>query len=169
MANNGDIIVRHAERGDLDAMTAIYNHYIETTAITFDIKPFTPAEREPWFAKFQKQGPHQLFAAFCQGRLAGYANSSPHREKAAYQTTIETTIYVDREFARKGVGRALYGRLFEVLEGQDLHRAYAGVTLPNPASAGFHRSFGFAEIGTFQEVGRKFGRYHDVLWLEKRL
>jgi phosphinothricin acetyltransferase len=169
MSKAENLVIRHAERRDLDALTALYNFFVETTPITFDIEPFTAEERAPWLAKYSTDGPHQLFAAFVDGDLAGYANSGLHRAKPAYQTSIETTIYVDPRFARHGVGRALYGRLFSTLEDQDVHYAYAGVVVPNPASVAFHKSFGFTEIGTFHEVGRKFGRFHDVLWFEKRL
>jgi phosphinothricin acetyltransferase len=67
------------------------------------------------------------------------------------------------------VGSALYGELFKILEGEDVHRAYAGITLPNPASVALHRRFGFREIGVFREVGRKLGCYWDVAWYEKPL
>lgn len=164
-----EIGLRRAQEDDLPAITALYNYFVEKTVVTFDIGAFTVEARRSWLAQFAASGPHQLFIAEVEGRLAGYAGTMSHRKKAAYATSVETTIYVDPSFARMGVGRALYGRLFDALRGEDVRSALAAVTAPNPASAAFHRAFGFTEIGVFHEVGRKFGRFHDVLWLEKRL
>ena len=163
------VSVRRAERFDLEAITTLYNHFVETTAVTFDVGAFTAEARKPWFTQFADAGPHQLFVAERGGAFAGYAGSMAFKAKKAYSTSVETTIYVSPEAGGRGVGRALYERLFSALAEEDLHRAYAGVALPNEASIRFHERFGFREIGTFREVGRKFGRYHDVMWLEKRL
>ncbi|WP_428408588.1 N-acetyltransferase family protein [Hyphococcus sp.] len=163
------ISVRPAERKDLEAITALYNHFVETTAVTFDVGAFTVEAREPWFAQFGAQGPHRLFVAERGGVFAGYAGSMAFKAKKAYATSVETTIYVPPELSRCGAGKALYERLFYALAGEDVHRAYAGIALPNDASIRFHEGFGFREIGTYHEVGRKFGRYHDVRWFEKRL
>lgn len=163
------IFVRPAQRRDLEAITALYNHFVENTAVTFDVGAFTAEAREPWFAQFAEDGPHQLFVAECEGAFAGYAGSMAFKAKKAYSTSVETTIYVRPDAGGKGVGGALYTRLFTALAGEDVHRAYAGIALPNEASIRFHDRFDFREVGTFREVGRKFGRYHDVMWLEKPL
>ncbi|MGE0410198.1 MAG: N-acetyltransferase family protein [Amphiplicatus sp.] len=160
--------VRRAEAADLPAITAIYNRYVAETPITFDIEPFTVEQRRAWFAQFGAAGRCQLFVAVVGGALAGYAGSTKHKEKRAYDTSVETTIYLDPAHVGRGLGGALYRRLFEALADEDVHAALAGITLPNEASLGLHRRFGFVEIGVFHEVGRKFGRYWDVLWLEKR-
>jgi phosphinothricin acetyltransferase len=76
---------------------------------------------------------------------------------------------VDPEWTGHGIGRMLYERLFAALAEEDVHRAYAGITLPNPASVGLHERFGFTRIGVFTHAGRKFGRYWDVVWYEKQL
>lgn len=163
------VSVRRAERRDLEAITALYNHFVETTAVTFDVGAFTTEAREPWFAQFSEEGPHRLFVAELEGAFAGYAGSMAFKAKKAYSTSVETTIYAAPDLAGRGVGRALYERLFSELAAEDVHRAYAGIALPNDASISFHQRFGFKEIGTYHEVGRKFGRYHDVMWFEKRL
>ncbi len=161
------LLVRRALASDLEAITALYNHFVETTAVTFDVGAFTAAEREPWLAQFAEAGPHQLFVAEAEGAFAGYAGSMAFKPKKAYSTSVETTIYVAPEKAGRGAGRALYERLFAALEREDVHRAYAGIALPNEASIRFHEGFGFRAVGTYREVGRKFGRYHDVAWFEK--
>ena len=161
--------VRAATLGDLEHLTAIYNHYVADGAITFDIDPFTPDERRSWYAAHTTGPGHRLLVAQDGSGIVGYAGTGPFRAKRAYDTTVETTIYVVPEALGRGVGRALYAALFEALDGDDVHRAVAGVTLPNPASLALHRRFGFREVGVFRENGRKFGRYWDVMWLERGL
>jgi phosphinothricin acetyltransferase len=164
-----DVHIRLPRAEDLEALTELYNHYVESTPITFDIGRFTPEQRRDWFDHYAPSGRHRLLVAEAAGRVVGYATSSPFRAKAAYDPSVETTIYLAPEQVGRGVGSRLYGALFESLAGEDVHRAYAGVTLPNPASLALHRRFGFRSLGVYQEVGRKFGRYWSVEWLEKAL
>ena len=139
------------------------------TPITFDVEPFSIPERRNWLDSFKSSGPHRLFAALERGRVVGYAGSLPFRKKAAYETSVETTVYVDPGFTGRGVGTELYAVLFDALRDEDLNRALAGITVPNDTSIELHERFGFQRIGVYSEVGRKFGRYWDVLWLEKSL
>ncbi len=161
--------IRCAEPGDLPGLTGIYNHYVRETPITFDLEPFSVEARRPWFEQFGSEGPHRLLVAESGGDLLGYACSHRFRVKPAYDVSVEATIYLHPERMGNGTGSRLYTALFELLEDEDVHRAYAGVTLPNERSLQIHRRFGFREIGAFNEVGRKFGRYWDVMWLEKAL
>lgn len=160
---------RPAREDDIPPLTALYNHYIETTAITFDLEPWPVERRREWFKQFAETGRHQLVVAEDDGDILGYACSTKFRPKAAYDTTVETTIYVKQEAHRHGLGRALYTELFRRIETEDVHRAIAIITLPNPASTGFHENFGFRHKGTLDQVGRKFGKYWDVSWYEKAL
>ena len=169
MADAGDPLIRHACPDDLEALTRLYNYYVEETAITFDVEPFTPEQRRGWFSQFAETGPYRLLVAEKAGRIAGYATSTRHRAKPAYNPSIETTVYLDPQQSGQGLGRKLYEGLFSELEGEDVHSAFAGVALPNEASVAFHLALGFTEIGIFHEIGRKFGRYWDVMWFEKRL
>jgi phosphinothricin acetyltransferase len=163
-----DIAIRHAEQGDLPELLAIYNHYVVHTPITFDIEPRTLAQRQEWFDEFAKAGKYQCFVAADHGRPLGWVCSARFKEKAAYSSTIETSIYLAPDMAGKGIGRRLYRTLFEALADQDIHRAFGGITLPNEASVALHRSVGFEHVGTYPEVGRKFGKYWDVaLYLRK--
>ncbi|TQL21991.1 GNAT family N-acetyltransferase [Streptomyces sp. SLBN-134] len=166
-----EVQVRPGEEGDLGALTDLYNHYVRETAITFDTATFTPEERRPWLLSHPVDGPYRLMVATDTGsrRILGYATSSPFRPKPAYATSVETTVYVAPDAGRRGVGTLLYKTLFEALAGQDLHRAYAGVAQPNDASKRLHERFGFRHVGTYREVGRKFGRWWDVAWYEKEL
>lgn len=163
------MIVRAAETSDWSAIVALYNRYVSASSCTFDVEPYTVETRKPWLQQFGESGRYRLLVAIDGERLAGYAGSLRYRPKAAYETSVEVTCYVAQEAQGRGVASALYGSLLEALRGEDLHRALAGITLPNDASIALHRRFGFREVGTFSEQGRKLGRYWDVLWMERPL
>ncbi|MET9426888.1 MULTISPECIES: N-acetyltransferase family protein [unclassified Streptomyces] len=164
-----DLQVRAGAEADIGALTDIYNHYIRETAITFDTAPFTPEQRLPWLRSHPEDGPHRLLVAHEGDHRLGYATSGPFRPKAAYSTSVEVSVYLAPEAAGRGIGTLLYERLFDALAGEDVHRAYAGITVPNDASVRLHARFGFRHTGTFTQVGRKLGRYWDVAWYEKEL
>ena len=159
--------IRCHETSDLPELVRIYNHYVTTTHITFHTEALSSEERRPWLEGFARSGPHQLLVAEADGGLAGYASSGRFRAKPAYDRTVETTIYLDPAYVGNGIGSRLYGALLENLHAEpDAHRACAGITLPNPGSIALHERFGFTPIGTFREVGFKFGKYWDVRWYE---
>jgi phosphinothricin acetyltransferase len=166
-----EVQVREGVEADLEALTDLYNHYVRETPITFDTTIFTPEERRPWLLSHPVDGPYRLKVAVDADsqEILGYATSSPFRVKPAYVTSVETSVYVAPHAGRRGIGTLLYKALFEALAGEDLHRAYAGIAQPNEASARLHERFGFRYLGTYREVGRKFGRYWDVAWYEKEL
>lgn len=167
-----EVQVRPGREDDLTALTDIYNHYVRETAITFDTAPFTPEERRPWLHSHPEDGPHRLLVARDArdpGTVLGYVTSSPFRAKPAYSTSVEVSVYLAPDAAGRGIGALLYRQLFEALAEEDVHRVYAGIALPNEPSVRLHARFGFRHIGTFAEVGRKFGRYGDVAWYEKPL
>jgi phosphinothricin acetyltransferase len=161
--------IRVAEVADVPALVAIYNHYVATTAITFDLEPVTLAARTEWFHHYAPTGRHRLLVAYEGPALLGYATTSPFAAKAAYQTSVEVSVYTAPDQLGRGIGSALYEALFASVADEDLHRAHAGITLPNDASIALHRRFGFTEVGVYREVGRKFGRYHDVLRMQREL
>jgi phosphinothricin acetyltransferase len=162
--------IRNFRAEDIEALVHLYNRYIEETTITFDIEPYTVEHRrEHWLSHYQSSGRHRLLVAECDEKVIGYASSSQFRTKAAYDTSVETSIYLDMSFHTKGVGTQLYAALFDVLSREDIHRAYAGITIPNDVSVAIHRKFGFEQVGLFKEVGRKFGKYWDVAWFEKKI
>ncbi|MFD4346331.1 GNAT family N-acetyltransferase [Streptomyces coelicoflavus] len=166
-----EVQVRPGVEGDLKALTDLYNHYVRETPVTFDTEPFAPEERRPWLLSHPEDGPYRLRVATDADsqEILGYATSSPYRAKAAYGTSVETTVYVAPDAGGRGIGTLLYTSLFDALAGEDLHRAYAAVAQPNAASGRLHARFGFRHVGTYREVGRKFGRYWDVAWYEKPL
>jgi phosphinothricin acetyltransferase len=159
--------VRPARADDLEQIVAIYNHYVTTTHFTFDTEPTTAAARRSWFDQFDAARYHCIVLER-EGGVLGYANSAALKPKAAYATSVEVSIYLDASATGRSLGSALYDALFAALAGQDIHRAYALIALPNAPSIAFHQRYGFREAAHLHEVGRKFGRYWDVAWYEKR-
>lgn len=166
---HASVHVRPALEGDLQAINEIYDYYVAETHITFDVEPTSMEDRREWFSHYAETGRHRLMVALEGDQIAGYASSSRFRPKPGYLTSIETSIYLAPDLIGKGIGSRLYGEMFKALEGEDLHRAYAGIALPNPASIALHERFGFKRVAHFTEQGRKFGRYWDVAWYEKPL
>ncbi len=161
------LIIRPAADADVPQLTEIYNYYVIHTPITFDVEPYTIERRETWFSQFAASGRYRIFVAENNGVVAGYACTTRFRPKAAYETTVEMSIYCAQEAIGKGIGSRLYAALFAALRDEDIHRYVAGYTLPNPVSAALHDRFSFKRVGVFTEVGRKFGRYWDVAWNER--
>src|ERR1017187_32593 len=159
--------IRTAERADLARITEIYNYYVLNTPVRFDVEPYTVERREAWLAQFSATGRYRLIVAEENGVVMGYAATTRFRPKAAYETTAETSIYCAPEAMGKGVGKRLYGELFAMLKGEDIHRFVAVYVLPNAATEALHRRFGFSVVGVFSENGRKFGKYWDVCWAER--
>ena len=164
------MLIRAATPSDAEGINAIYNHFVLTSAITFDVEPRTLDERKAWLAARPTYGPHRVFVAEGgDGAVLGWCCSGPFRDRAAYATSVETSVYVATTRRGAASGRALYEALFDALAHEELHRAYAGIVPPNPASVALHERFGFTHVGTVHEQGRKFGRFWDVAWYEKPL
>jgi phosphinothricin acetyltransferase len=163
------VYIRPARRADLPRLTEIYNHYVINTPVTFDLEPYTVERRAAWFEQFAPTGRYRLMVAENAGQVEGYAGTTRFRVKPAYDTTVETTVYSSQEMVGRGVGRALYGALFEAIAGENINRIVGGFTLPNDGSAKLHEYFGFRQVGVFSEVGFKFGKYWDVQWTERPL
>ena len=162
-----EVEIRPARETDLEALNDLYNGYVKTTHYTFDLEPMTMDARREWLTHYGASGRHRVLVAVRGDVLAGYASSSRYRPKAGYETSVETSIYLAPGATGERLGTRLYAALFEALEGEDVHRAYAGIALPNPQSIALHERFGFRKVAHFSEQGRKFGRYWDVAWFEK--
>lgn len=159
--------IRPAVSTDAEAILKIYAPYITDTVITFETEiPSLEAFTER-VAAIQSHYPYLV----CEldGTVVGYAYASKHRERAAYRYSVDVSIYVDMNFRHQGIGRALYTHLFEELKQYPYYTAFACITLPNEASVGLHKAFGFQDAGIFHKDGYKAGKWLDVIWMEKSL
>jgi len=145
----------------------IYRPAVVERATSFEIEPPDGVEMSRRVTSCLTTYPWLVYDS--DRTIAGYAYASSHRSRAAYQWSVEVSAYVDEKRQRRGVGRELYAALFRLLTLQGFRTAYAGITLPNEASEGFHRSLGFTTVGVFRGVGFKHAKWHDVLWLERPL
>ena len=159
--------IRAAEESDLTAIAAIYGHEARTGISTFDTEPRSIDE---WRERLGSTatGDHLLVAADDE-TILGYANSTAYRPKPCYAGTRETSIYLAPEAQGQGIGRQMYDDLLGWLSADGIRTVVAAVALPNPASLALHRVCGFDEVGVMKDVGRKFDRWIDVLWLQKAL
>jgi L-amino acid N-acyltransferase YncA len=159
--------VRVGDVRDADAVASIYAPYVRETAISFEATPPSPAEWETRIETTLATHPFLVFED--AGVVVAYAYASRHRERPAYRWSCDVAIYASPEVHRRGVGRALYDRLFQILARQGFHAAYAGITLPNANSVGLHQAMGFSHVGTYNEVGFKLGSWRDVGWWRREL
>jgi len=160
--------IRTVTPDDLEAVNDIYNHYVRTSHVTFDLDCMTLEHRRAWLDEHEPDR-HPVLVATRDARIVGYASAGRFRARSGYDTTVETSVYVDQAASGTGVGTSLYAALFDALAGRDLHRAVAGIALPNDASSALHIRTGFRQVAHFTEQGRKFERYWDVAWFERPL
>lgn len=152
------IAIRLPSINDLAALTELYNHYVCNTTITFDLSPVSVSQRQAeWFSHYGATGRYRLWVADRGGEVVGYATSSPFHRKAAYQTSVETSVYVAPAYLRQGIGRSLYSQLFASLQGEDIHRAYALITQPNLASEQLIVDLGLRKWATAARWGKNLG------------
>lgn len=162
--------IRAATPGDAEGMNAVYNPFIRDSIATFETAELTLGDRRAWLAERARSGRHPVFVALDgAGTVGGFANASAFDPRPGYATSVKTSVFIAPERQGRGLARRLYEALFETLAKADLHRAYALIVPPNPASIGLHRAFGFRHVSTLSEVGRKFDRFYDVMWFEKAL
>lgn len=158
--------IRLATPDDADQVHAVYAPYC-LTPISFEREPPGVAEMRRRLEKTLAEYPWLVCAD--AGAVVGYVYAGRHRERAAYQWSVDTTVYIHEQWRGQGIGRALYTALLGVLPLQGYVNAYAGVTLPNPASVGLHEAVGFRRVGVYEQVGFKCGAWHDVAWFQRPL
>lgn len=149
------MLIRKVSNSDIDSIVRIYNHYIATTTISFEEQPVSTEEMTnrvesvlslglPWIVLEQ------------DGEVRGYAYANQWKARSAYRYTVEPSIYVAHEMTGKGVGRALYGELLEMLKGAGYKNAVGTIALPNQSSVALHERMGFKKVGEFNNIGFKF-------------
>lgn len=153
---------RFAEELDAAAIQEIYAPYCESSAVSFETTAPSIEEMGHRIRKISEQFP--WLVGELDRRVLGYAYGSKHRQRAAYQWSVDAAVYVRPGSQRSGLGRGLYTSLSRILALQGYRQVYAGIALPNPASVGLHEAVGFEPVGIYRGVGYKLGRWHDVGW-----
>jgi len=152
---------------DAAGCAAVYEPFVRGTVISFQERPPDAAEMRGRIERLSARYPWVV--AEDGETVVGYAYASPHRERAAYRWTADVAIYIESGHQGRGLGRALYEALFELLVAQGVRMACAGVTLPNRASVALHERLGFQRVGVYRRIGWKFGAWHDVAWYQREL
>lgn len=156
-------MIRFAKESDAAALLEIYRPYIEETSITFETEVPSEAEFAGRIRETLEKFPYLVYEE--DGEILGYAYAHTFYARAAYDWTVESSVYVRRELRRGGVGSALYQRLFEILKAQGIRNVCAVITVPNAPSMGFHAKFGFQVGGVLPDFGYKLGEWHGVSYL----
>lgn len=155
--------IRTAEQKDLPELLEIYNYEVVNGVSTLDLNPRTLTEWQIWFDHHNVDN-HPLFVAEIEGRVAGYSSLSSYREKEAYKSTVELSIYISPDYRKRGLATALMAYILEEAKADPrTHMVVSVITAGNEASCKLHEKFGFAFCGTVSEVGMKFGKYQDIV------
>ncbi len=156
--------LRPATPADAAATAAIYNHEVTTSTVTFDLVTRTVEEQADWLGA--RAGALEVVVAEVDGAIAGFASLSPYRDRPAYRTTVEDSVYVHADHRGTGVGRALLGEIVAVADGRGFHSVMARIVGGHDASIRLHAGLGFEHVGIEREVGRKFGRWLDIVIMQ---
>ncbi|MDP4277000.1 MAG: N-acetyltransferase family protein [Bacteroidota bacterium] len=159
--------IRRAEISDAAAIVELYNWYIVNTSITFETEPISVEEMK--MRMEEKLDNYDWLVAEIDDVLVGYAYYGSFRSRAAYQHTVESTIYLSREFKGQGIGSRLYKELIDSAKNKKYREMLAVIAIPNPESISFHKKMGFLEVGVMKKIGYKFNCYVDVSFLQKSL
>jgi len=158
------VLLRPATPADAPATAAIYNHEVATSTVTFDLVTRSVEEQAAWLDA--RSGALEVVVAEIDGQVAGFASLSPYRDRPAYRTTVEDSIYVHEDFRGAGVGRALLEEIVAVARERGFHSVIGRIVGGHTASISLHAAVGFEQVGVEREVGRKFGRWLDVVVMQ---
>ena len=162
------ITLRLATSADAEQIRNIYNHEVMHTAATFDLVPRSLAEQREWLAT--RSGAFATVVGVDdKGDVVGFGALSPYKERAAYRTSVENSVYVRRDLQGKGIGRLLVDELISIAQRSGFHAVFARINATSEASIALHRRCAFELVGIEREVGRKFGRWHDVAVMQRLL
>jgi L-amino acid N-acyltransferase YncA len=159
--------IRLAKASDAVAVIGIYTPYILNTAFTFETEVPSIKNFEQRIATYQESWPWIVYEA--DGIIAGYAYATKHRERAAYQWCVESSVYVHERFQKAGIAQSLYNTLFKILKHQGCRNVYAGITIPNEKSVSFHKKSGFTWLADYENIGYKLNRWNTVSWWQLQL
>jgi phosphinothricin acetyltransferase len=159
--------LRTATVADAEALRSIYNREVLETTHTFDLEARSLEEQQQWIR--ERDGALGVVVAEIDGVVAGFASLSPYRPRAAYRTSVESSVYVAESARGAGVGRTLMHEMIDVATQRGFHTVIARISGGHEASIRLHQSCGFAVVGTEREVGRKFGKWLDVVVMQRML
>ncbi|QLQ15405.1 MAG: N-acetyltransferase family protein [Micropruina sp.] len=157
--------LREATAADLPAILDIYNEAVRTTTASWDLEPVSLASRQRWFAEHEAAD-HPVLVAVRDGEVVGWTAYGRFRDKAGYDATMEHTVYVRADARGGGIGRALLQSLVGIARLRGVHALLGALSSENTGSLALHRSLGFVEVGRMPQVGRKFDRWLDLVWVE---
>lgn len=160
-------LIRLATVDDAEAIRRIYNHEVEHTTHTFDLVPRSLEEQQAWLR--EREGALGVVVAEVGGSVVGFASLSPYRPRAAYRTSVESSVYVQEAVRGRGVGGRLMAELVELATARGFHTMVARIAGGHEASIRLHESVGFTVVGVEREVGRKFGAWLDVVVMQRML
>jgi phosphinothricin acetyltransferase len=153
-------MIRKATPEDAAGIVNIYNYYVENTTVTFETEPVSTEEMRNRIVSVSENYPCLVYEE--NGNVAGYCYAGLWKKRYAYRHTVESTVYIDKNFQQKGIGKALMIKLLEELRKFNLHAVIACITIPNEKSVSLHEKLGFRQVSEFKEVGYKFERWLDV-------
>jgi len=159
--------IRPATRADLPAILEIYNEAVLNTTASYDYEPRTLEHRTAWFEDHQKTNLPVFVAEDASGRIAGWSALNRYHERVGYRFTAENSVYVAADQRGRGIGKLLLAPLIPAARERGLHAIIAAIDAANEASIRLHAAFGFERVGHFKQVGHKFGRWLDVIYMEK--
>jgi phosphinothricin acetyltransferase len=159
--------LRLARPEDAEATREIYNTEVTGSTVTFDLVPRSIEDQLAWLD--QRSGAMAVVVAEVDGQVVGFASLSPYRDRPAYATTVEDSVYVHADFRSQGVARALLAEILDIAVARGFHAVMARIVGGHDASISLHTSLGFEIVGTEREVGRKFGKWLDVLIMQRML
>ena len=159
------IQIRLAKQKDAETIREIYNHEVRNSTATFDLVERTTEEQEEWLT--ERSGAFSVLVAEMSNKILGFASLSPYKSRAAYRTTVEDSIYINEEFRNQGIAGVLLFHLLEVAKSSGFHAVIARIGGANEASIALHQRFDFEIVGTEKEIGRKFGKWQDVVVMQR--
>ncbi|WP_439183128.1 arsinothricin resistance N-acetyltransferase ArsN1 family B [Carboxylicivirga taeanensis] len=157
-------MIRTVKTTDAPAIAAIYNYFVTSSIVTFELEPVSAAEMARRIDTISAKYPYLVYEE--GGVVLGYAYATQWKARQAYQHSVESSVYLHPEAKGRGIGSCLYAKLLGDLKERSIHAVIGGISLPNEASIALHEKFGFEKIGQFKQVGRKFDQWIDVGYWE---
>jgi L-amino acid N-acyltransferase YncA len=163
-ASDVEVVIRGATAADLKAINDIYNYYVIHSTCTYQEQPESLANRKKWF---EHHGPnHPVIVAELEGTVVGWGSLSAYHARSAYRRTVENSVYVHHDYHRRGIGSQLLKELIDQARRLRHHAIIAGIDAEQAGSVAIHKAFGFEKVGQFRQVGFKFGKWLDVVYME---